>query len=208
MKLLIAILLTGFCEAQSPVERPFFSNSAVFVYGGKVSCSPDGQNTVQVIQLKDDNFTSAVKIIVSGREVHEPIKFGLNAQVLWSPDSSAFALTGSDTGASGQCWTDVFVLNDKRTHQIPITPIVQRAFRHPAKCEVPESPNVVAVDWLKPSVRLLVGVQVINHSVCADAGRFRAYEIDLKTKRILHSYGEPEAKQLFGKSLGEWLLKP
>jgi hypothetical protein len=75
MKLLIAILLTGFCEAQSPVERPFFSNSAVFVYGGKVSCSPDGQNTVQVIQLKDDNFTSAVKIIVSGREVHEQIKW-------------------------------------------------------------------------------------------------------------------------------------
>lgn len=203
--LISVVLFSALSFAQVPAEKPFFSMSAVYVYGGIVSRAPDGAKTVQVKQLNNESFTSSVQITVPGRTLVERVDFGLNAQLLWRADSNAFALTGSDEGANGQYSTDVFLLDGAQLRQISITALVQRAFGHPVVCEVPELPNVVAVRWLLPSGNLLVAAQIIDHSVCDSAGTFRSYEVDVQKKRIVRSYGQIETKRLFGKSLGDWL---
>jgi hypothetical protein len=203
--ILTLLLVVSLSFAMASVEKPFFAKSAVYLYGGNASRSPDDKKTVEVVQLNDETFASTVKITAFGRQLRKRIDFGLNAQVLWSTDSNAFAITGSDTGGNAQYRTDVFVFEGSQVRQIPITLVIQRAFGHPITCEVPEPPNVVAVKWLKGSNRLLVAAQIVNHSICDSAGTFRAYEVDIQNKGIIRSYGQIEAKKLFGSSLGDWL---
>ena len=194
------------CHAQPSTDKPFFAQSAVYVYGGRVSRSPDGTKSVRVVQLNDENLTSTATVSFADRELHKQVLYGLNVQVLWSPDSKAFALTGSDTGANGEYRTDVFALDGTQLNQISLTKLVQREFGHPVVCEVPELPNVVAIKWLQPSIRLLVAAQIVPHTVCDSGGTFKAYDVDVQNRRIVRVFGQLETKKLFGPSLGEWLL--
>jgi hypothetical protein len=129
----------------------------------------------------------------------------LNAEVLWSPDSKAFAVSGSGEGANGLYWVDVFVLKPDRLAVVPLTRVIQRAFGHPVKCGWPEDPNVVAVTWIEPSVKILVAAEIIHHSNCDSFGTFKAYEVDVTTGTITRTLNQLEAKRLYGKDLGEEL---
>src|ERR1044071_8239932 len=45
---------------------------------------------------------STLRVTRAGRLFERSIALGLHADVLWSPDASRFAITGSDGGANGQ----------------------------------------------------------------------------------------------------------
>jgi len=188
-------------------KAPFFSSMATYVYGGKAAKSPDGRKEV-TIKLVDDNaddFPTDVFVVTGGKRISARISFGLNAQVLWRPDSTGFAITGSEEGANGQYETDVFEMRGGKLVRAPLTKLVQEAFGHPVKCGWPEAPNVVAVQWLGASSQLVVAAQIISHSNCDSMGTFKAYVVDTVTQRLVRVYDQIQAKQRFGSALGEWL---
>jgi len=85
--------------------------------------------------------------------------------------------------------------------EISLTPLVHKAFGAPVKCAVPEKPNVGALKWID-NRRIVVVAQIIQHSVCDSFGTFKAYEIDVRDRRVVRSYGQLVAKKRFADDLG------
>jgi hypothetical protein len=193
----------------STVNCPFYSAKAIYTYEGEAANSPDGNARVQTRPLDDDSEFQNASIIAQTRygKLVDTIQFGLDAEVLWSPDSKAFTVTGSRTGANGVYETAVFYLRDHRLEKIELSPLITRAFGHPVKCGWSEPPNVAAIKWLIPSRRLLVAAEIIHHSNCDSFGTFRAYVVELTALRINKVYNQIETKRLFGGDLGPELLQ-
>ena len=211
MRLFLAVFLLGTSSngwgQKHKTEEPFFASHAVYIYLGPEARSPDGRRKVS-IRVTDDNasdFPSEIRVKTPNGSLLGQINFGLNAQVLWSPDSKAFAITGSSDGGNGQYHTDVFLLRPGKLVKVPLTGLIERAFGHPVKCAWPESPNVVAVRWLKDSKALLVAAQIINHSNCDSNGTFKGFAVDTQTAQVIRSYGQLDVKRLFPGDLGPWL---
>jgi hypothetical protein len=206
--MLLVVLIAARCSASS-AERPVFGKHATYAYMGQPVASPDGKKTVAIQLLPEDNVEDhpAVVIITNGRtKFRSRINFALNAEVLWSPDSTAFSVSGSVAGAGGVYRTEVFTLNEAGLRKIALSGVVMRRFGHPVRCGWPEEPNIGAVAWLQGSVRLLVAAQILGHSNCDSGSTFKAYEIEIPSQKVLHVYGQLESKKLFGQQLGEWLL--
>jgi hypothetical protein len=87
------------------------------------------------------------------------IRFGLNAEVLWSPDSNAFTVSGSSTGANGVYLTDVFIITPTGLTKVPLSQVIWHAFGHPVRCGWPEDPNVGAIKWIDGSSTLLLAAE-------------------------------------------------
>ena len=193
----------------SKADTPAFSKHAVNAYMGQPVRSPDGQKTVAIRILRDDNaddFPADVVMMIGKKKLTARINFGLNAEVLWSPDSQAFTVSGSEGGAGGLYLTDVFTVSADDLTKIPLSKLIWHKFGHPVRCGWPESPNVGAIAWLEGSTRLLVAAQLIGHSNCDSNFTFRAYEVEIPTRTILRSYNQLIAKKLFKSQLGEWLV--
>jgi hypothetical protein len=202
---LLIVLLA--CPAKSAQQqRPpllDFSAKAVPIIGEGV-ISPDGKKKIR-IDILDENaegFPSRVTVNAERNALTTTIRFGLSPEILWSPDSQAFAITGSSQGANGWYQSSVFYIRDKRLETVALSPTVVRAFGHPVKCGWPESPNVGAIRWLVPSQKILVAAEIIHHSNCDSFGTFKAYAVDLSGPRVERVYSQLEAKRLYGDDLG------
>jgi hypothetical protein len=194
------------CSGLLP-RSPFFTNRATYIYLGGSAVSPDGRNTVSLRLIDDnaDDFPSEVKVLTPNGMLRTTIHFGLNAQVLWSEDSRAFAITGSSEGANGLYHTDVFYIDSGRLRRVPLTLLLERAFGHPVRCDWAESPNVVALKWLDGSKTLLLATQIIYHSNCDSFGTFTGFVVDVENLRVLKRFNQIEVKHLLGSDLGPWL---
>jgi hypothetical protein len=128
---------------------------------------------------------------------------GTGAELLWAPDSKAFAVTTWD-GASGfGVYTRVYRwIRQARVKEIHITPTIFNAFGHPVRCEPPMAPNTGSVAWLKDSNRILVAARVVPVSVCDSMGMFKLYDLDLSTMHVVRVYNQIAAKQKFHQLLG------
>ncbi len=191
------------------IDTPMYSAIAATVYEGKSAASPDGKKNVSIklLDLNDEDVPARVTVTIGKMRLDAKIRFGLDTEILWSPDSEAFALTGSHEGAGGQYETAVFYVNDTKLRVVGLTILIERAFGHPFNCWMPEVPNVVAVKWLVPSRKLLVAAQVNFHTNCDSFGTFRAYVVDLTGPLVIRSYNQIQAKKLFGQDLGRMLLE-
>jgi hypothetical protein len=201
----LVVALACFAAAQSsPHYAPFFATKAVYVYQGGSANSPDGKNTVSVRLLDEnaDDFPSEVLIRTPSGTLHATIHFGLNAQVLWSGNSKAFAITGSSEGGNGRYQTDIFYIEANRLRRAPLTPVLERAFGHPVRCGWSELPNVVAVKWLEGSSALLVATQIIAHSNCDSFGTFAGFVVGDDGLRVVKRFNQLEVKRLYGSDLG------
>lgn len=193
--------------AQSPATvEPYFASRAAYVYPRGSATSPDGKKLASIRVLDDSpdsrTFPSAEVTARTPRgSLRSRIQFGLNAQILWSDDSSAFAITGSAEGGNGQYQTSAFLIRGGRLVRVPLTRLVERAFGHPVKCGWPEPPNVEAVKWLKGSTRLLVAAEIIGHTNCDSMGTFKGFVIDLQSAQVVRGYNQIEVKRLFGADL-------
>lgn len=209
---LTAIFLFTFCLAvcsglsAQENDTLLFSSLATDVSNGKPAKSPDGKKVVNAKENDNtDDFPLDISITTGTGKLTARINFGLNAQVLWSPDSTAFAITGSSQGANGLYETEVFYIRDAQLVRIPLTKVVQQEFGHPVKCGWPEAPNIGAVTWLTKKGRLVLAAQIISHSNCDSFGTFKAYVVDTLTPRILRGYDQIEAKKKFASALGPLL---
>src|SRR5579863_2339415 len=134
---LLAILFAWHTSLFSQ-EWPAYSSRAVFVYERGSAISPDHRKTVTVHLVGKDTQDTEMIVRSEGTILRARVRFGLNAEVLWSSDSKAFAITGSAEGANGQYQTDVFYVDSDRLRRVPLTRLLARAFGHPVRCGWPE----------------------------------------------------------------------
>ena len=198
-------------NAQNPTDvEPYYAKRAVYIYPDGSSSSPDGKNVVSMRLLDaspDSEMFPAADVVVRTptATLKSRIRSGLGAQVLWSEDSKAFAITGSAEGGNGQFRTDVFYIRPGRLSPVPLTLLIERAFGHPVKCSWPEPPNVAAIKWLDTSRKLLVAAEIIGHTNCDSMGTFRGFVVDIASARVVRNYTQIEVKRLFGPDLAPGL---
>jgi hypothetical protein len=130
---------------------------------------------------------------------------GIDAELLWSPDSKALAVTTSNGSSNGVFNLFVFQIDNTAVKRIDATQTVRKIFGHPVACAYAEPPNVAAVAWLESSARLLVAAQILNHSICDSYGTFKLYELNVSDLTTAKTFDQIEAKRLFGPKLGVFL---
>jgi len=200
-------------NGQIRIDQPSFSAEAITIYQGKQIISPDKKIKIHLQSLRahlndsPGDFPARLIVDADGKQLTATFGFSLDAEIVWSPDSKAFSLTGSVRGANGQYTTDVFLIQSGKLVPIHLTEMVEREFGHPVKCGWPEQPNVAAVKWLVPSSQLLVAAEIMHHSNCDSFGTFKGYVVDLEEPRITKEYNQLQVKRLFRSDLGEELLQ-
>jgi hypothetical protein len=210
--ILTACLPVALCQSASqfsPSDNPSYSAKATYTDLGKAAKSPDGKMKVYVRLPGGTSKYHPASVIVQTQhgKLIEKIQFGLDTEVLWSPDSQAFTMTGSVEGANGRYETSVFYVREDHLEQVELTRLIAQVFGHPVKCGWPEFPNIVAVKWLNPSQQILVAAQILHHSNCDSFGTFKAYAVDLTRLSIIETFDQLETKRRFAKDLGSELLQ-
>ena len=210
--MLAGVLPAALCQSASksaPTDNPSYSAKATYTDLGKAAKSPDGKMKAYVRPRGGASKYHPASVIVHTQhgKLVEKIQFGLDTEILWSPDSQSFAVTGSVEGANGRYEASVFYVRDDHLEQVELTSLITHVFRHPVKCGWPELPNVVAVKWLNPSQEILVAAQIIHHSNCDSFGTFKAYSIDLAQLHVVEAFDQMETKRRFAKDLGQELLQ-
>ncbi len=168
--------------------------------------APDGKNAVTAEYVPSgENKHLILRFKDAGEGTSLDIGWGIGAELLWSPDSKALAVTTSNGGRNGIFDTYVILLDQGHVKKSNLTPLIRKTFGHPVACAYPEPPNVAAVSW-PSNGNLLVAAQIVNHSICDSFGTFVLYEVDVAKGAIVKEYDQLQAKQLFSPSLGNFLL--
>jgi hypothetical protein len=208
----VLLACAAFAESaigQNRIDEPDFSARAIPIYHGKQVRSPDKRIVVRLIETTDSQPGTRGRLVVTsgGEQLTSSFDSSLDAEILWSPDSKAFSISGSSSSANGPYQTDVFFIDAGRLSSVHLTNLIRNEFGHPVRCGWPEPPNVASVKWLAPSQRLLVVAEIMHHSNCDSFGTFKAYEVELQPLGIGKRYDQLLAKQLFRTDLGAELLQ-
>ena len=134
--------------------------------------------------------------------------FSTLSEVLWAPDSKAFAITGSEGGWVGSWDVEVFYLREQTVRRANITSRVKRDAMRRYQCTDPggnEEPNMGAIGWLDGSSRLLLAAEVPPHSSCPEMGKLMGYVVTVPTGQILERLSEGQLRRRWRASLGERL---
>jgi hypothetical protein len=212
--LITSIVVCQGTGRQPNMDVPMFSVHAVPIYyfdgRQKTSTSPDGTKTIGISSLDFDSehgHIARLTVSAGGAQLDATIPYGLNPEVLWSPDSRAFAISGSCCGANGNYESDVFFVRNEKLERIELTALIRKTFGHPVKCGWSESPNVAAIKWIVASHQLLVASEIIHHTNCDSSGTFTAYVVDLSERRVVKVLDQLDVKRLYRNDLGKELLQ-
>lgn len=166
--------------------------------------APDGKQSV-VVRFQPWKDSRKMTIMLLPQRDTWSLGMGLDSELIWAPDSSAFAITTTNTSSEGPFDTFAFAIDPAgMAKEINVSPIVRKRFGHPVACAFPEEPNIVAVGFTEKG-DLLVAAQIMTHTVCDSRGTFRLYEVELPSGEIVREYDQLQAKQEFGKLLGSQL---
>jgi len=183
-----------------------FSKEAVRTIGVNHLAAPDGKISVSLgSTLKRGESHLVLTFSPDEKKSSFDVGRGMDAELLWSPDSKALAVTTSDGSSNGVFNLYVFQIEGTTVKKIDATQSVRKAFGHPVACAYPEPPNVAAIAWVEPSARLLVAAQILDHSVCDSFGTFKLYELNISDLTVGKTFDQLEAKRLFGPKLGVFL---
>ena len=156
--------------------------------------SPDSSVTINV---RDD------QLIVSGPSIQPGPMHEIESlsEILWAPDSKAFALTSSDGGSVGTWSVRVYWPADGNVTDP--SKVALRTFKREFwKCPE-EYPNVGAIGWVQASRRLRVLVEMPCHSSCIQMCRLRGYVVDAMTGQVVERLSEDAVGRRWKGSLGE-----
>ena len=178
-----------------------FSAQAEAVGAGETSIRRSAYNVAVSLEDELPGLPTTIRVSRNGRLFERSFDFGLNASVLWSPDASRFAITGSGGSATGRFRTAVVSLSDDTLGWLELTRSIEQAFAQPARCDHPQAPDVGAITWWS-NRRLVVAAQMADHATCDGSSTFGAYEVDAVTGHVEHSYERVEARRRWGSLLG------
>ena len=168
--------------------------------------SPDSSVTLAV-----DDTGITVRIAHHSGYVTRRLGIQSLSEVLWAPDSRAFAVTQSDGGWVGTWYVEVYLISDTSLQRAKVT---DRAFEDFSRrkvtrkrpCEV-EAPNLGALTWSQSSKRLLIIAEAPPHSSCCDMGRIHGYMVDVPTGTIIARYSLTDLVKLYQAKFG-WRFAP
>jgi hypothetical protein len=206
----LCVLAPGW-RAQSsscPTDRPhtLYSRSAADIEndGKPVKVlSPDHRKFVTAAVVDDPNPDGlAVRYQVHvGEKQFEARLHGWGAELSWSPDSSAFAVTQTEGGGGLGYRVYVFYVASDGIQKVDVSQVVESATGFSSDCEIKVFPNTALVRWLG-SQSLLIAAETVPVSICNCAGMFTLFEVRLPDLKIEHQYSQKQAKIAFLDSLG------
>ena len=207
----VSLSLSG---GQASVNAPcpqgphtLYSKRAVRFDGNRQTInSPDGRKALTINFASDQKDAEETYLVFSvhvGNKTFSERLLGFNAEALWSPDSSAFAVTQTEGGGGIGYRVYVFYVNETGLRKVVVSDVVEKAFGTPVKCEVSVPPNTGFVDWLgNRADRMLIAAEVVPVSICECSGTFKLYELTLPEVRVERTYSQTEAVNRFGNLLG------
>jgi hypothetical protein len=179
-----------------------------------IADSPEGGRLIQVMSPD-----SSMVLIVSEYEmllkrsqaeskvIGDTIPVGSLAEVLWAPDSRAFAVTQSDGGSVGSWSVKVYHVTDAGLRSVKVAEAAlvdfnrRKVSQRAPGCEV-EGGNVGAVAWRDGSKSLMILAEAPNHSSCCDMGRIQGYLVEAQSGVIRARYSRADVQKLFQGDLG------
>ena len=198
------ILLAIACNAHGQTSgcngEPLYSSYSV---RRNLSRSPDRKNLLTVSTLHDtkdpDGYVSYR--VTAGAKHFSARLSGWGTEVLWSPDSKAFAVNQTEGGGGIGQRAYIFYVTESGLRKVDVSTPVEKSFGSPVKCEVPTPPNTAVLQWLD-SNRILVVAEVVPVSICKCSGTFQTYELSLPDLKIVRMHTQAETRKLFGEALG------
>ncbi len=160
--------------------------------------SPDGQKTVASEDVD-------LYVEVKGKRVFHATH-PISREILWSPDSLAFAVTWNEGGAEGTWSFAVYLVLADGVKEVEVAPPIVQDFLPRFRCTDPEIPDVGAVGWLGGASELMVAARVPRHQGCADAGMMIGYQLVMPSGRVSKTYTATELKEKHRALLGPELL--
>ena len=118
------------------------------------------------------------------------------SELLWAPDSTAFAITSSEGGAVGTWSVAVYRVRDGAIIE-PAKAALKAFAREYPNCPH-EYPNAGAAGWSKGSTFIHLVVEMPCHSSCADMCRFRGYVVNSASGQIVERLSESEVRKRWG----------
>lgn len=175
--------------------------------------SPDRKKRIDVVgekaflRIGDRRFRTEIDNVVK----HD-------AELGWSPDSTKFFITWTETGELGPWHMQVYQVDDSGPHEIPniaetAREDFERRVRHwPVEPELNshesrqvwegkeycEPYHVIGGRWLKGSKELLLSVLIGNTSDCRYMSEFNVYRVDATTGEILQRFTAAAAHKRYG----------
>jgi hypothetical protein len=175
----------------------------------KTVTAPNGRSRA-VARFSDwstDDSDDHLTVFLGGDDHRFPA--GPNAELLWSPDSAALAVTADEGGAAGSYALTILVKKEKGRHwrEVEVTEKVVRLFTPHMRCDDDETPNVAALGWISGQ-RLLVMAQVPPHSSCRNMGRYAGYIVDTVTGEPLMDVSSKLLRTRYRAMLGRNFAAP
>jgi hypothetical protein len=175
--------------------------------------SPDHK---ELIEVEGEN----VFLRVGGRtfktEISNDTKH--DAELSWSPDSTKYFITWTESGELGPWHMQVYGVDDSGVHELPkvedpARKDFEQRIRHmpiDPELDTPQSRSIWKSDeycepyhviggrWLNGSKEILLSVLVRNTSACRYMGEFNVYRVNAVTGEILQRYTAEDAHKQFG----------
>jgi hypothetical protein len=168
--------------------------------------APDGRAFVTAELLDDPEEGDIQRIRVTVAKHTSTLRTkGRGAEILWSPDSRWLAVTYTYCCSGFSPYLRVYEVSDSGVRDLNVEHALTTGFAKGIRCDkgthVQQWALTAAVKWLDSS-HLLAAVQVPNVSVCDSMGVFELREMSVPDLSVIRTYGQLEAKQLFGNDLG------
>jgi len=210
MILLLALDSPMLSESKKVIAVHLFSADAISLFPDREQAftvaSPDGRKSILVDHIEGANYYDfRVRVSAHARRFGTKIGSHVSPEVLWAPDSKAFAETYSDAGAVGTFHLLIYVNEDGLKILEPAKRVRREFLSHPRECFFPEDPNIGAIRWFGDSSEILVAAETLPYSNCDGMGTFRAYHIGLPGGQIMSIYDQLDAKKQFWNQLGDEL---
>lgn len=172
--------------------------------------SPNGRYKIQISSAAhSDDLTGSVHDNArTALESNKTIKFSTLSEILWSDDSSAFAITSSDGGWVGSCNVQTFAVKNHRVEKINLSGKATNDATKHCHCDGPDPPEVGALTWLRGSTQILLVAQVPPHSVCSNMGELFGYIVSVPSGEIVERFSEAQLRRKWERYFGERLKKP
>jgi len=210
--LLLLPLITAFPQQNTPASEDALYSSVHSTiipehdrYTGRI-VAPDGLKFVTATLSDDAQDTEIQHVRVTvGRRTFTLATKGRGAEVLWSPDSRWLAVTYTYCCSGFSPYLHLYAVSDSEVRDLNVERALRNVFGRGISCEKGTHADqwalTAAVKWLDSS-HLLAAVQIPWVSVCDSMGTFELREISLPNLSITRTYGQLEAKRLFGDDLG------
>jgi hypothetical protein len=175
--------------------------------------SPDGKKRIEVVGTDVYLWIGQRKF---DAEIDSVTKH--DAELSWSPDSTKYFVTWTETGELGAWHMQVYGVDESGVHEFPsVEDPAREDFEHRVR-QMPIDPelnnassrylwqeeeycepySVVGGRWLNGSKEILLSVLIPNTGQCRYMSEFNVYRVNSTTGEILQRYTAVEAHKQFG----------